>query len=120
MLGADGSECWLHNVFVKHVHDSVSLCHISLVNHILPARALSEHEAGVGQVLCVDDPPLQLIPTRSTLAFFVVLNAGSVTEAEETRLATSAPSPEALYTVCPPGASPMRAFFFPRIFCFSQ
>ena len=50
---------------------------------LLPARAHSEHEAGVGQVLCVDDPPLQLIPTRSMLAFFVVLNAGSVTEAEE-------------------------------------
>ena len=81
---------------------------------LLNARAHSEHEAGVGQVLCVDDPPLQLIPTRSTLAFFVVLNAGSVTEAEETRLATSAPSPEALYTVCPPGASPMRALFFPH------
>ena len=43
----------------------------------------SEHEAGVGKVLCVDDPPLQLIPTRSTLAFFVFLSAGSVTEAEE-------------------------------------
>ena len=50
---------------------------------LLPARAHSEHEAGVGQVLCVDDPPLQLIPTRSTLAFFVVLNAGSMTEAKE-------------------------------------
>ena len=84
--------------------------------YLLPARVHSEHEAGVGQVLCVDDPPLQLIPTRSTLAFFVVLSAGSKKEAEETRLATSAPSPEALYTVCPPGASPMRALFFPAFF----
>ena len=81
---------------------------------LLPARAHSEHEAGVGQALHVDGPPLQLVPARSTLAFFVSLGAGSKKEAEETRLATSAPSPEALYTVCPPGASPMRAFFFPH------
>ena len=89
---------------------------IALSTALPSARAHSEHEAGVGQVLCVDDPPLQLIPTRSTLAFFVVLSAGSKKEAEETRLATSVPPPWSVVR----GSSSNARLFLPALFWFSQ
>ena len=92
---------------------------------LLPARAHSEHEAGVGQALHVDGPPLQLVPARSTLAFFFLLSlgggqvanvdAGLSKGAGETRLALSAPPLGRPKLVpqghLPCGSFPSRTFF---------
>ena len=96
---------------------------------LLPARAHGEHEAGVGQALLVDGPPLQLVPARSTLAFFFLLSlgggqvakvdAGLSKGAGDTRLALSAP-PLGRPKLVPQGHLPCGPFFFPHFFLASK
>ena len=86
---------------------------------LLPARAHGDHESGVGQALHVDGPPLQLVPARSTLAFFFLLSVGGAQVAnvdaglskgaEETRLALSAP-PQGRPKLVPQGHLPCPPF----------